>query len=121
MTLTGWRSFSMICSPHFSQTRLVRWLISSRLASEARAVFESSPFFGMSDYDPLSSVYLNCWNRWRVRVRLPASVSRIEDACSHSALCSISHSPPLRTELRQMSLFAGKCKKGNQDTLAPFD
>ena len=49
----------MIASPHFAQTRLVMWLTSSRFASEARAVFESSPFFGI-DLDPfrLSSVRL---------------------------------------------------------------
>ena len=46
----------MIASPHFAQMRLVRWLISSRLASEARAVFESSPFFGI-DSKPLSPIF----------------------------------------------------------------
>src|SRR5579885_1776461 len=40
----------MMASPHFAQMRLVRWLSSSRFASEARAVFESSPFFGMKRY-----------------------------------------------------------------------
>jgi hypothetical protein len=46
----------MIASPHFAQMRLVMWLISSRLASEARAVFESSPFFGI-DSRPLSPIF----------------------------------------------------------------
>ncbi len=36
--------------------RLVIWLISSRFASEARAVFESSPFFGI-DSRPLSPIF----------------------------------------------------------------
>jgi hypothetical protein len=39
------------------QMRLVRWLSSSRFASEARAVFESSPFLGI-DVRPLSPVFL---------------------------------------------------------------
>ena len=46
----------MIASPHFAQMRLVMWLISSRFASEARAVFESSPFFGI-DFRPLSPIF----------------------------------------------------------------
>jgi hypothetical protein len=46
----------MIGSPHFAQMRLVRWLISSRFASEARAVFESSPFLGIS-LRPLSPIF----------------------------------------------------------------
>ena len=54
----------MIASPHFAQTRLVIWLTSSRFASEARAVFESSPFFGI-DSRPLSPIFcqleLSCW------------------------------------------------------------
>ncbi len=50
----------MIASPHFAQIRLVRWFASSRFASEARAVFDSSPFLGI-DSNPfrLSSVYLD--------------------------------------------------------------
>ncbi len=44
----------MIASPHFAQMRLVMWLISSRLASEARAVFESSPFFGIDSRTPFA-------------------------------------------------------------------
>ena len=46
----------MIASPHFAQMRLVMWLTSSRFASEARAVFESSPFFGI-DSRPLSPIF----------------------------------------------------------------
>ena len=46
-------------SPHLEQIRSVRWLISSRLASEARAVFESSPFFGMSDETPFACLHLS--------------------------------------------------------------
>jgi len=46
----------MIASPHFAQMRLVIWLTSSRFASEARAVFESSPFFGI-DSRPLSPIF----------------------------------------------------------------
>ena len=46
----------MIASPHFAQMRLVMWLISSRFASEARAVFESSPFFGINS-EPLSPIF----------------------------------------------------------------
>src|SRR5712692_5766426 len=46
----------MIGSPHFSQIRLVIWLSSSRFASEARAVFESSPFLGI-DPGPLSPIF----------------------------------------------------------------
>src|SRR5262249_36174105 len=46
-TLTGCNSLSMMNSPHLAHWRVVRWLISSRLASEARAVLESSPFFAM--------------------------------------------------------------------------
>jgi hypothetical protein len=51
----------MIASPHFAQMRLVKWLMSSRFASEARAVFESSPFFGI-DSRPLSPIFclFNC-------------------------------------------------------------
>ena len=45
----------MIASPHFSQTRLVIWFAtSSRLANEARAVFESSPFFAMNEKTPFA-------------------------------------------------------------------
>src|SRR5581483_2375137 len=51
-TLTGCRSLYMIGSPHFSQTRLVTKLTSSRCASEARAVLESSPFFAMVSTSP---------------------------------------------------------------------
>src|SRR5437764_15392568 len=47
----------MIASPHLEQMRLVRWLSSSRFASEARAVFESSPFLGI-DSRPLSPIFL---------------------------------------------------------------
>ena len=47
----------MIASPHLLQMRLVRWLSSSRFASEARAVFESSPFLGI-DTRPLSPIFL---------------------------------------------------------------
>ncbi len=47
----------MIASPHFAQTRLVRWLTSSRFAIDARAVFESSPFLGI-DSRPLSPIFL---------------------------------------------------------------
>lgn len=50
----------MIASPHFKQMRLVRWLASSRFASEARAVFESSPFLGI-DSRPLSPIFLLCF------------------------------------------------------------
>ena len=61
-TFTGWSSLSIIASPHLAQMRLVIWLSSSRFASDARAVFESSPFFGI-DVRPLSpvfsAVYLN--------------------------------------------------------------
>src|SRR5437868_7485848 len=60
-TFTGWSSLSIMASPHFAQMRSVRWLASSRFASEARAVFESSPFLAMN-YDPFrlfSSVYLD--------------------------------------------------------------
>jgi hypothetical protein len=46
----------MIASPHFAQMRLVRWLTSSRFASEARAVFESSPFLGIR-LGPLSPIF----------------------------------------------------------------
>jgi hypothetical protein len=46
----------MIASPHFAQMRLVRWLTSSRFASEARAVFESSPFLGIR-LRPLSPIF----------------------------------------------------------------
>ncbi len=46
----------MIASPHFAQMRLVMWLTSSRFAIEARAVFESSPFFGI-DSRPLSPIF----------------------------------------------------------------
>jgi hypothetical protein len=46
----------MIASPHFAQMRLVMWLTSSRFASEARAVFESSPFLGI-DSRPLSPIF----------------------------------------------------------------
>src|SRR5437868_4308501 len=56
-TFTGWSSLSMMASPHLLQMRLVRWLSSSRFASEARAVFESSPFLGI-DTRPLSSIFL---------------------------------------------------------------
>src|SRR5437667_3247103 len=56
-TFTGWSSLSMIASPHLLQMRLVRWLSSSRFASEARAVFESSPFLGI-DSRPLSPICL---------------------------------------------------------------
>jgi hypothetical protein len=49
----------MIASPHFAQMRLVIWLASSRFASEARAVFESSPFFGI-DFGPLSHLSSVC-------------------------------------------------------------
>src|SRR5450759_1148127 len=56
-TFTGWSSLSMMASPHLEQTRLVRWLISSRFASEARAVFESSPFLGI-DSRPLAPIFL---------------------------------------------------------------
>src|SRR5437588_968514 len=56
-TFTGWSSLSMIASPHLLQMRLVRWLSSSRFASEARAVFESSPFLGI-DVRPLSPIFL---------------------------------------------------------------
>src|SRR5579875_1375430 len=48
ITFTGCSSFSMIGSPHFAQMRLVRWLTSSRLASDARAVLDSSPLRGIS-------------------------------------------------------------------------
>src|SRR6266516_412810 len=50
----------MIASPHFKQMRLVRWLASSRFASEARTVFESSPFLGI-DSRPLSPIFLLCF------------------------------------------------------------
>jgi hypothetical protein len=46
----------MIASPHFAQMRPVIWLTSSRFASEARAVFESSPFLGI-DSRPLSPIF----------------------------------------------------------------
>src|SRR5258707_9285415 len=47
-TLTGSSSLSMISSPHCAHVRLVRKFVSSRCASEARAVLESSPFFAIS-------------------------------------------------------------------------
>ena len=53
----------MIASPHFAQMRLVMWLISSRFASEARAVFESSPFFGI-DFRPLSPIFCPFDSLW---------------------------------------------------------
>ena len=58
----------MIASPHFAQMRLVKWLMSSRFASEARAVFESSPFFDSRPLSPifclfngLSALHINQW------------------------------------------------------------
>jgi hypothetical protein len=53
----------MIASPHFTQMRLVIWLGSSRFASEARAVFESSPFFGI-DSRPLSPIFCPFASLW---------------------------------------------------------
>ena len=50
----------MIASPHFAQMRLVRWLISSRFAIEARAVFESSPFLGIDCWTPFAYLPAFC-------------------------------------------------------------
>jgi hypothetical protein len=75
-TFTGWSSLSMIGSPHLAQTRLVRWLSSSRLASDARAVFESSPFFGI-DMRPLSPVYRLSMETLVVAVTMGSRPARI--------------------------------------------
>ncbi len=66
----------MIGSPHLAHTRLVRWLTSSRFASDARAVFESSPFFGI-DGRPLSPVYCLSMNTPVIAVTMRSGPARI--------------------------------------------
>jgi hypothetical protein len=102
----------MIASPHFAQIRLVMWLISSRFASEARAVFESSPFFAIDSrplspifclFDYLSGLHTNQWP-------MP------NQACSHcvelqytieSDCCPINKTPGVQESFQ--SLFSKKC------------
>lgn len=71
----------MMASPHLAHMRLVRWLISSRFASDARAVFESSPFFGI-DVRPLSPVYCLSMSTLVVAVTMRSRPARIVSLAS---------------------------------------